>query len=93
MSSYDAGETGRLAVVAFHVSHGVDVNEAAYIEQTPLNLASWKGHQSVVEYLVTRNADVNKDNKSRETALWIASLYGHQSIVDTALLHAWMNSS
>jgi len=54
--------------------------------QTPLELASWKGHAAVVRFLIGEGADVNHKDMMDGTPLHLAVMGGHIKIVELLIL-------
>ena len=62
-----------------------DDDRTTYIYDTPLCVASEKGHKDVVQLLLDRGADPNKADKGRWTPLHEAALRGHKDVVQLLL--------
>jgi ankyrin repeat protein len=79
----DASKNGDLEKAKRAIEKGADVN--ADNGQTPLCLASWKGHESIVSLLLEEGADVNAKSSYGWTPLLVACQNGHDSIVSLLL--------
>lgn len=66
------------ALIKFHA----DINKANQDGDTPLHVASRKGHEEVIMALITAKADIKKVNKAGQTPLQLAKLNHHQKIVE-----------
>jgi ankyrin repeat protein len=80
---HDAAKSGDLDQVQLLVVQGVDVNEKAIRDETPLIIASLAGNGEIVNYLLQRGANIYARNASGMTALHAAAYGGH---TDTVLL-------
>ena len=78
---HDAAKSGDLDQVQLLVVQGVDVNEKAIRDETPLIIASLAGKGEIVNYLLQRGADINARSASGLTALHAAAYAGHTEIV------------
>ena len=58
---------------------------------TPLHVASRKGHIECVKLIVEARVDLNITNKNKQTAIFMASKNGHSDIVEYLLTHAKCN--
>jgi len=57
------------------------------LQQSPLLIASYQGHEEIIAFLLEKKADVNKKDKFGATALHMASLKGNVAIVKLLLSH------
>ena len=78
---HDAAKSGDLEQVQRLIVQGVDVNEKATRDETPMIIASLAGNGEIVNYLLQRGADINARNSSGMTALHAAAYTGHTDIV------------
>ena len=78
---HDAAKSGDLDQVQLLVVQGVDVNEKAIRDETPLIIASLAGNGEIVNYLLQRGANIYARNASGMTALHAAAYGGHTDIV------------
>jgi ankyrin repeat protein len=78
---HDAAKSGDLDQVQLLVVQGVDVNEKATRDETPLIIASLAGNGEIVNYLLQRGANIYARNASGMTALHAAAYTGHTDIV------------
>jgi len=78
---HDAAKSGDLDQIQRLVVEGVDVNEKAVRDETPLIIAALAGNGEIVNYLLQRGADINARNASGLTALHAAAYAGHTEIV------------
>jgi hypothetical protein len=70
-------------VVKTLVQSGEDVNSGDIDSDTPLCLASLKGHIKIVKFLVlSGNADINSSNRFGYTPLHLAAMVGHVKVVE-----------
>jgi hypothetical protein len=70
-------------VVTTLVQSGEDVNSGDIDSDTPLCLASLKGHIKIVKFLVgSDNANINSSNCSGYTPLHLAAIVGHVQVVE-----------
>jgi ankyrin repeat protein len=77
-----AAQEGRLDMVRYLVTLGVDVNKTGNEGCTPLYLAAQNGHFDVVQFLVKNlGADINKAMPDGRTALIAASNAKHDKII------------
>ncbi|CAG0912178.1 unnamed protein product, partial [Cyprideis torosa] len=67
--------------------HGADLNIRDCDKQTPLHLASRRGHHSIVDLLLAQGADLNIRDCDKQTPLHLATGHGHHSIVHLLLAH------
>ena len=63
------------------LARGAAVDTADNDGNTPLCIASWKGHLEVVRELLTRGAAVDTARNDGATPLYLASLKGHLEVV------------
>ena len=77
-----AARSGDLEQVQRLVLDGVNVNEKAVRDETPLMVAALAGQGEIVNYLLQRGADINARNNSGMTALHAAAHAGHADIVE-----------
>ena len=80
-SIHDAAKSGDLDQVQLLIVQGVDVNEKAIRDETPLIIASLAGNGEIVNYLLQRGANIYARNASGMTALHAAAYGGHTDIV------------
>ncbi len=78
---HDAAKSGDLGQVQKLVVNGVDVNEKAIRDETPLIVAAIAGNGEIVNYLLQRGADINARNSSGLSSLHAAAYAGHTDIV------------
>jgi ankyrin repeat protein len=78
---HDAAKSGDLDQVQLLIVQGVDVNEKATRDETPLIIASLAGNGEIVNYLLQRGANINARNASGMTSLHAAAYAGHSDIV------------
>lgn len=78
---HDAAKSGDLDLIQRLVVEGVDVNEQAVRDETPLIIAALAGNGEIVNYLLQRGADINARNASGLTALHAAAHAGETEIV------------
>ena len=78
---HDAAKSGDLDQVQRLVVKGVDVNEKAVRDETPLIIAALAGQGEIVNYLLQRGANINARNASGMTSLHAAAYAGHSDIV------------
>jgi ankyrin repeat protein len=57
------------------------VDSVNQLEQTPLSIASYMGHEKIVRLLLDKGADIKKVDRFGSTALHMASLAGKDKIV------------
>ena len=70
------------------VEHSQDVNARGfYLEETPLHVASRRGHADIARLLLEHGADGNAQNFRNRTPLYVSSGYGHVEIVRILLEH------
>ena len=67
------------------ISNGASVNQASKDDDTPLYIASEKGHLEIVKVLIASEASVNQANKDFITPLLAASHSDHMEIVKVLL--------
>ena len=58
-----------------------NVNALTHIQDSPLNLASWKGHIDTVRFLLGAKADVTILDRENRIPLQLATEYGHADCV------------
>jgi ankyrin repeat protein len=78
---HDAAKSGDLDRIQRLVVQGVDVNEQAVRDETPLIIAALAGNGEIVNYLLQRGADINARSTSGLTALHAAAHAGQTEIV------------
>jgi ankyrin repeat protein len=78
---HDAAKSGDLDQVQLLIVQGVDVNEKAIRDETPLIIASLAGNGEIVNYLLQRGANIHARNASGMTPLHAAAYGGHTDIV------------
>ena len=78
---HDAAKSGDLDQIQLLIVQGVDANEKAGRDETPLIIASLAGNGEIVNYLLQRGADINARSASGLTALHAAAYAGHTKIV------------
>jgi ankyrin repeat protein len=78
---HEAARSGNLDQVQLLIVQGVDVNEKAIRDETPLIFASLAGNGEIVNYLLQRGANIYARNASGMTALHAAAFGGHADIV------------
>jgi hypothetical protein len=72
--------------VKFLLAKGADVNKSGgKAGDTPLIIASWKGHTEIVKLLLANGADANKMDKDGDTSLHSASEEDNAGIVEILL--------
>ena len=77
---------GRINRVKTYLESGqFDVNYVTKNGDTPLHIASYKGHLEIIEFLLSKGADPNLVNKLWETPLIIASTKGSTKVVELLL--------
>ena len=64
-----------------------NINALNKYNQTPLHLASSKGHHQCIELLLDRHADINALNKYNGTPLHDASWNGHHQCIEVLIDH------
>ncbi|CAL4082083.1 unnamed protein product, partial [Meganyctiphanes norvegica] len=81
---YNAAEAGDIKRVEAALQHTPDINwgNPDFFGQTPLYIASKRGHADVIEKLVASGADVNKVDIFGQTPLYIASKRGHADVIE-----------
>jgi ankyrin repeat protein len=84
-SIHEAAQAGDLDAVRAFIAGGVDLNGKDDKDQTPLYLASWKGHEEVARFLLDQGAKVNARNQKDMTALHIAANRGHVDVMHLLL--------
>jgi hypothetical protein len=72
---------GLVNVTTVLLEKGANVNASGGLYGSPLQAASWKGHQEIVALLMEKGADVNAAGGLYGSPLQAASLNGHQEIV------------
>lgn len=83
---YTAAEKGDLAAVQLILAGGgVDINKSGAYQQSPLFIASMKGHLPVVNRLLAAGANKDKGNVNQATPLYVAALNGYLPIVERLL--------
>lgn len=82
-----AAHSGDVAVVAWLVKAGGEVDAASRHGVTPLALASARGHAAVVETLLVAGADANRPSPHGETPLMVAARSGAVDSVTALLRH------
>jgi ankyrin repeat protein len=65
----------------------MDLNTENAIQQTPILLACWEGHDDVVKMLLYHRVDMNKPDDENTTPLWLASLNGHIKCIELLMAH------
>eukprot|EP00890_Picochlorum_soloecismus_P002527 jgi/Picsp_1/3275/NSC_06115-R1_ankyrin unc44 len=78
---------GKLGVVEYLWSKGVDVDVEDREGNTALHMASANGHVEVVEFLLKQGADLDAQNSKGQTSLHVASVSGKESVVDVLMQH------
>lgn len=78
---HDVAKSGDLEQVQLLIVQGVDVNEKATRDETPLIIASLAGNGEIVNYLLQRGANIYARNASGMTALHAAAYAGQTEIV------------
>jgi ankyrin repeat protein len=79
---FKAAETGDFAMVKAALDDGADPNTTGKYGDTPLIIASFKGHLEVARELLARGADVNaREDYFGRTPLYLASWKGHLEVV------------
>ena len=78
---HEAAKSGDLDQVQLLIVQGVDVNEKATRDETPLIIASLAGNGEIVNYLLQRGANIYARNASGLTALHAAAYGGHTDII------------
>jgi len=74
------------------IGNGADVNCKTKKKQTPLYLASKKGHTPLVLFLWERGAEINAITEALSTALHVAASSGHSDTIRVLLHHqAYIN--
>ena len=82
MDIYDAVENDNLERVRLLIEQGADKDKGdSHHGQTPLRLASRRGHLTVVQYLVEQGASLDKGDNVNNTPLIVAAASGHLEIV------------
>ena len=75
-----SGIHGQAEVSRILLRHKADQNAPDKYDQTPLHLASERGHINVARSLLERGVDVNAQDNGRSTALHLASKQGKLNI-------------
>ena len=70
------------SLVDILIQTGGDVNSEDGEGETPLHVASTKGHVEVVRRLIAAGADVNKKREDGRAPIQMASDNGHVAVVD-----------
>jgi len=78
---HDAAKSGDLEQIQRLTVDGVDVNQKAARDETPLMIASLAGQGEIVNYLLQRGADIDARNASGLSSLHAAAYAGHTDIV------------
>lgn len=78
---HDAAKSGNLEQVQRLTVDGVDVNEKATRDETPLMVAALAGQGEIVNYLLQRGAEIDARNASGLSTLHAAAYAGHTDIV------------
>ena len=81
----DAAEKGQIQKLKEAIAQGADINFKTIYKETPLILASWKGHTACVETLLNNGAKVNLRNSNGTPALGPATQAGHLKIIELLL--------
>jgi len=82
---YGASYQGRINVVEFFLSKGIDINVKSSDGVSSLMIASQNGHLNIVELLLSKGANVNDTSNDGISSLMVASQNGHFSIVELLL--------
>lgn len=80
-SIHDAAKSGDLEQIQRLVVEGIDVNDRAVRDETPLIIAALAGQGEIVHYLLQRGADIHARSASGLTALHAAAYSGQTKIV------------
>ena len=80
-SIHEAVKSGNLAQVQQLAVQGVDINEKAVRDETPLIIAALAGRGEIVNYLLQRGAEIDARNSSGMSSLHAAAYSGHSDIV------------
>jgi hypothetical protein len=67
------------------IAHSLDVNAKVYADQTPLHMASTRGHADVAQVLLDYEADINAQDSAKWTPLHMASAGGHPKVMQLLL--------
>jgi ankyrin repeat protein len=87
-----AAWNGQKAVVKVLLEKGADLEAKDDTGQTPLSVASEKGHKDVVQLLLAAGqVDVDSKDKNGQTPLWMAARNGHEGIVQLLLERGQVN--
>ena len=78
---HDAAKSGDLEQIQRLTVEGVDVNQKAARDETPLMIASLAGQGEIVNYLLQRGAVIDARNTSGLSSLHAAAYAGHTDIV------------
>lgn len=87
-----AAASGSVASVSTLIDRNADMNTVWSTKETPLMIATYKGHAPVVRLLIDREADVNMmdENKDRHGTGWgpiqKACWWGHDNVLGELLL-------
>lgn len=73
---------GHIELMALFHHHGAGLDQNNANDETPLQLAAYKGHQAAVEWLLARGSALNPPAaKTSWTALHYAAFAGHMNLV------------
>ena len=85
---FHAAKEGHLAIVRLLLEHGgADLEKSDSYGNSPLMVATWKGHVDVVCYLLEQGANVNKADDHGCTSLHEAASEGHLEIAKLLMLY------
>jgi len=69
------------------IKHNADINALSETSETPLILASYRGHEELVDLLLENEADIDETDDDEHTALYLALKEGNIEIIQKLLQH------
>ena len=84
---WTAAANGNIKAVKQHIAAGTDVNPKSEGGQTPLHIATFKGHKEIAELLIAKGADLNAKDDDGWTPLDLAVEFKHTKTADLLRKH------
>ena len=82
---HSAARSGNIAIMAFLVGEGVDVDITSSNRETPLHSAASAGKRDAAAWLITKGADVNARNRAEYTPLIFAAMGAYSELTELLL--------